>query len=151
MVFLSPNVLQSVHTFTDSVGFDCMLGKKKYDLRRLSILLMSGWLPLCANLMAYFWRFSGSIIPSDFKRMLFPVMVISSGIGPKFCRSFDAVLGIHVFQDLIIPISLHSTGSSAVQFAIDDIHIWSITSIVCSVHGKLHNPSTSICSFSGNV
>ena len=115
------------------------------------MLLMSGWLSLCANLIASFWSFSGSIIRSDFKRMLFPVMVISSRMGPNFCRSLYAVLGIHVSPDLIIPRSFHSTGSSIVHFAIYDIPIWFITGVVCTVYNKLCSSSASICSFSGNV
>ena len=53
--------------------------------------------------------------------MLVPIVMIPSRMGPNFCRSMDAVLGIHVFSDLIIFISLYSTRFSAVQFAIDDI------------------------------
>ena len=53
--------------------------------------------------------------------MLVPIAMIPSRMGPNFCRSMDAVLGIHVFSDLIIFVSLYSTRSSAVQSAIDDI------------------------------
>ena len=106
---------------------------------------------LYAYIIASFRSFSGSIIHSDLKRMLFLIMVISSKMGPSFCRSLDAVLGIHVFPELIIPRSLHSTRFSAVNFIINDIPYWSITGVVCSTYSKLCSSSASICSFSGKV
>ena len=87
---------------------------------------MPGWLPLCANLIASFWSFYSSIIQSDFKSTLFAVMVISSRIVTNFCRSWDVVLVIHVFPDFISSRSLHSTGFSAVHFAVDGIPSWFI-------------------------
>ena len=83
--------------------------------------------------------------------MLFAVMVISSKVGANFCWSLDVVLVSHVFSDLIIPISLHSAGSSSVHYAIGDICSWSITGLVCNKYDKFCSSSASICLFSGNV
>ena len=53
--------------------------------------------------------------------MFFTVAVIPLIMGRNFCKSLNAALGIHVFSDLVIYISLHITRSSEVHLEIDDI------------------------------
>ena len=99
--------------------------------RCLSIWLLPGLLPLCANSIAFCCSFYDSLILSDFSKIVFPVILILLRIGSNFFIFTDEDFGIHVFPDLTI-FNMYRAfiGSSFVHLDLDDMVRWSMTGVV---------------------
>ena len=78
-LFFFTNILQLMHVLTQLITFDCKQGIRSVTVVVFPLIwLLLGWLPLRGNAIAFCCSFSGSMILSDFSKVVFPVIVMAT-------------------------------------------------------------------------